>query len=121
MATESSRSDLPWELRQKAAAVEGELAAYEAYVVLQCSRVAAGGPVSSVTHAHLPSMCRRYLALRPRAERDVLELVTAHRVLFGELLRYRSGMRDEGLPQAKRRHSAVLRTLVDRLRASERR
>lgn len=111
MATESSRSDLPWEARQKAAAVEGELAAYEAYVVLQCSRVTAGGPVSSVTHAHLPSMCRRYLALRPNAERDILELVTAHRMLFGELLRHRSGMRDSGLARARDRHSAVLRSL----------
>lgn len=116
MATESSRSDLPWEVRQKVAAVEGELAAYEAYVVLQCSRVTAGGPVSSVTHAHLPSMCRRYLALRRNAERHVLDLVTAHRLLFGELLRFRSGVRDERLARARDRHSAVLRSLHQGLR-----
>ncbi len=115
MATENWRAEFPWEVRKRAAVVCGELAAYAAEFVLQCSRVTAGGAVSASTHTFLPSMCQRYLKLRPKSEPDLLSLVSAHRTVFHELLNHRSGQRDGRLRLAREQHSQALRRLFEGL------
>ncbi|HYF19299.1 MAG TPA: hypothetical protein VEA40_15640 [Ramlibacter sp.] len=116
MAIENWGSEFPWEVRKRAAAIGGELAAYAADFVLQCSRVQAGGAVCSASHAYLPSMCQRYLKLRPQAEQDLLALVSAHRGVLRALAEHRRGERNGNLRAARQRHDQALQNLFQGLR-----
>lgn len=116
MAIESWGSEFPWEVRKRAAAIGGELAAYAADFVLQCSRVQAGGAVCAASHAYLPSMCQRYLKLRPQSEQDLLALVSAHRAVLRALLDQRRGQRNDDLREARDRHNQAMQRLFKGLR-----
>jgi len=68
-------------------ALAASLAAYEAEMELQSIRVLAGGSRRVDLCTDFPALCRRIMQVAPHAERPLIQLVDAHRLLVARLLR----------------------------------